>query len=319
MPSLFQRTRILEFPHTATLVNARLDDWHEETRRQQRELVLDYGALRLSAPMELVEHHGRPHERVRGEYVQRRLRFRYVRWVKSSGMYTHLADVSRHDSARLLEGLLCWRTTDGVENCLLLDHARHESSLLFSARAAVSTIRSSAGESVEYLRDWSPPPLLPPRIIPEPRQLHQQFGGDPITVHVQGRAHRQRLFVGGLQHQNTHRPQVNVVLNLSENMNAWSLTEADRWVLKGEGKHGMDITELKAEARWVIAQLQAGRSVLVHCAVGFNRSVTVCCAVLILLEGLSAEDALARVRVNHPWARPDSHHWLVLRWLARSQ
>ncbi|NTU75547.1 MAG: hypothetical protein HGA86_05445 [Anaerolineaceae bacterium] len=29
------------------------------------------------------------------------------------------------------------------------------------------------------------------------------------------------------------------------------------------------------------------------------------------------EEALARVREHHPWARPDSHHWLVLRWLAR--
>jgi protein-tyrosine phosphatase len=55
---------------------------------------------------------------------------------------------------------------------------------------------------------------------------------------------------------------------------------------------------------------------LVHCSAGFNRSVTVCCAVLILLEGLSADAALARVREHHPWARPDSQHWLALRWLA---
>jgi hypothetical protein len=39
--------------------------------------------------------------------------------------------------------------------------------------------------------------------------------------------------------------------------------------------------------------------------------------VLILLEKLSAEDALERVRQHHPWARPDTRHWLALRWLAR--
>jgi hypothetical protein len=38
----------------------------------------------------------------------------------------------------------------------------------------------------------------------------------------------------------------------------------------------------------------------------------------MLLENLSAEAALARVRQNHPWALPDSHHWLVLRWLAQN-
>jgi len=51
---------------------------------------------------------------------------------------------------------------------------------------------------------------------------------------------------------------------------------------------------------------------------GMNRSTTICCAVLILLEGLSAEAALERVREHHPWARPDSHHWLTLRWLEMS-
>jgi hypothetical protein len=40
---------------------------------------------------------------------------------------------------------------------------------------------------------------------------------------------------------------------------------------------------------------------------------------LILLEGMSAEDALARVRDHHPWAKPDSHHWLALRWLSEME
>jgi hypothetical protein len=35
------------------------------------------------------------------------------------------------------------------------------------------------------------------------------------------------------------------------------------------------------------------------------------------LENLSAEAALTRVREHHPWARPDAHHWLKLRWLAQ--
>ncbi|MCP4543729.1 MAG: dual specificity protein phosphatase family protein [Chloroflexi bacterium] len=39
-----------------------------------------------------------------------------------------------------------------------------------------------------------------------------------------------------------------------------------------------------------------------------NHSTTVCCAVLMLLKGISAEDALERVLERHPWARPDSHH-----------
>jgi hypothetical protein len=48
-----------------------------------------------------------------------------------------------------------------------------------------------------------------------------------------------------------------------------------------------------------------------------NRSATICCAVLILLKNLTAEQALERLREHHPWARPDDRHWLKLRWLAK--
>jgi len=68
----------------------------------------------------------------------------------------------------------------------------------------------------------------------------------------------------------------------------------------------------------VVERLRAGQRVLVHCSAGFNRSATICCAALILLEGLSAEAALERVRQHHPWCRPDPHHWLALRWLAQA-
>jgi protein-tyrosine phosphatase len=74
----------------------------------------------------------------------------------------------------------------------------------------------------------------------------------------------------------------------------------------------MNFDEIRAEAGWVLDRLRDGRSVLVHCVAGFNRSVTVAIAVLILQEGLSAEAAFARVSEHHPWARPDPGHWLHL-------
>jgi hypothetical protein len=118
------------------------------------------------------------------------------------------------------------------------------------------------------------------------------------------------------------RPEVGVVLNLGDEASRWCATgevyPTDRRVRKGEGSSGMDMTEIITEARWVIEQLKAGQRVLVHCTAGFNRSVTICCATLILLEGMPAENALERVREHHPWARPDPHHWLALRWLAQN-
>jgi hypothetical protein len=36
-----RHTRILEFPHTHSLVNAHLDDLREETHGQRRDLIFD--------------------------------------------------------------------------------------------------------------------------------------------------------------------------------------------------------------------------------------------------------------------------------------
>ena len=98
---------------------------------------------------------------------------------------------------------------------------------------------------------------------------------------------------------------------------AIGLHAGDRWENKGEGREGMRVAEIAAESGWVIERLLAGQRVLVHCSAGMNRSGTICCGVLIALEGLGAEAALERVRQHHPWTHPDPYHWLNLRWQAQ--
>jgi protein-tyrosine phosphatase len=46
----------------------------------------------------------------------------------------------------------------------------------------------------------------------------------------------------------------------------------------------MAVAEIREEANWIIERLEQNQSVLVHCVAGMNRSTTVCCAVLMLLE-----------------------------------
>jgi len=164
---------------------------------------------------------------------------------------------------------------------------------------------------------------MPHRLVPQPYHLYRRFGGDPITVRIEDDLFRNRLFIGGLDVQSADRPQVDAVLNLGEEASRWVKGQSrhfnDRTSSKGEGSNGMTIAEIVEEADWVIEHLKNNQRVLVHCVAGMNRSTTICCAVLILLEGLSTEAALERVREHHPWARPDSHHWLMLRWLASGQ
>jgi hypothetical protein len=49
-------------------------------------------------------------------------------------------------------------------------------------------------------------------------------------------------------------------------------------------------------ARHVAAEIAAGKSVLVHCAWGQNRSCAICCAFAVLHRGFTAYEAIAYVR-----------------------
>ena len=313
--------RTIFFPYAASLAGARLAALADEWNGKRRDLVLDYHELRLSAPPELFNENGRVFERVQGHYLPRRLRFVGVQGLKREGLYTHLDDAPLDHAARSLRGMLHWRTSAG-EVFYLLINGSGEADLLFSAWRCVSENRSGPEEFVSYVRDWSPAPSFISRRWAETKTVHRRYGGDPAAFRVAGRLRRQQLFVGGLHNQNEKRPAVDAVLNLSEDASRWTTNGqvhlADRWIPRGEGREGMNTGEMIEEANWVIERLRAEQKVLVHCSAGFNRSVSICCAVLILLEGLSAEAALARVREHHPWARPDSHHWLTLRWLAHT-
>jgi hypothetical protein len=316
MPKTTTHTRILAFPYAESLMNARLDALYDEQHGRRRDLVVDYDELQLSRPVELVMCDGRPCERIQGHYVPRRLRFVGVSFIQRTGFYAHLDDVPIDDDGRRLRGVLSWRPASNEPLCVFDDNSDEPSTLLLSARRVEQEDRSGLNEPIEYVRDWSPPPPLPARLIPMNRQWHQRYAGDPITLQFDGRLYPRQLFVGGLDYQSEHRPNVDAVLNVSEEPGRWTVHSIDRWSCQGEGSYGMTASEMTTEAQWVIDRLRAGQRVLVHCAAGLNRSVTICCATLILLEGLPAEAALDRVREHHPWARPDAHHWLTLRWLA---
>jgi hypothetical protein len=320
MSKHFFHSRLLALPVTHSPAAGLLDAVHLVTHGNRSDLLLDYHEFQLTAQSQLIEREGRPWEHGRGIYVPRRLRFIRSRIIRGDGLLNALVGLSRDDPSRILNAVLAWRYTDG-KNYYLFDLRRQENdTLYFTASHCLQEPRPEESWEVTFERNWSPPPLSPPRLIPDPKTLRHRFGGDPVTVRLEGCLQHRRLFVGGLETQSTSRPDISVVLNLGEDPSAWTLDnpphQGDRWVNKGEGSKGMTVGELAEEADWVIAHLKNGKRVLVHCSSGMNRSSSVCCAVIIRLERISAEAALERVREHHPWARPDPHHWLALRWMA---
>ena len=151
MPEQTRRARILAFPYADSLQNARLDALLEETHGQRRELVMDYHELRLSAPSELFNHNGQPHERAQGQYFPRRIRFLDVQELKSEGVYTHLETVPPDHITRSLTSTLYWRTPEGTIYYLFGIRADEPSMLLVSARRCVSEERPGPAEEVADL------------------------------------------------------------------------------------------------------------------------------------------------------------------------
>ncbi len=315
--------KIIQHPFAALLQGARVDAYSEEQQPEGLEVVLDLQGFQVESS-KLFEKEGVLHERLTGQFVPLRLRFLGVESLRQNGFFSNLAKVPFSDPGRIVRDLLCWVQPGKPEPFYLFYmNSPISGSLRFYARDVLQEARAGEPTPQKVERDWSPAPPMKTGLVPEPKEIYEKFAGDPVTVYINGEAHDRLLFVGGVETQTRQRPEVDAVLNLGEEPSIWAKSgephPEDRWVHKGEGKDGMTIPEIRGEAQWVLERLRAGKKVLVHCVAGMNRTATVACAALMMLEGLSAEQALERVRENHPWSRPDPTHWLRLRAMSEKK
>lgn len=311
--------RIVQHPFARLMQGALLNSYDETGR----DIILDVQGLEISSS-ELFERTEKLYERIIGEYIPLRIKFFNISKLNRDEFFTSLENIAQDDASRTIEDMLSWRQPNVSDILHIIGlHGPLGAGMDFFARKATYEKRDGDQKSITLERDWSPSPPMPDRLVPRSNFLYRRFGGDPITVRIRKDVYRHRLFIGGLDVQSTQRPQVDAVLNLGEEASRWVKGQSrhfdDRTSSKGEGLNGMTIAEITEEADWIMEHLKNNQRVLVHCVAGMNRSTTICCAALILLEGLSAEAALDRVREHHPWARPDSHHWLALRCLASNQ
>lgn len=317
-----RRTRFCGSFYDEQLFDAHIDRIVEEATPRNSDIVFELRLLRLltSPTPHVVD--GWPCEIARGERVAARLRFVGGRWLWRGGGFERLDELPADAGARRLFGVSRFRQPGNGEFYWISAGTEEPGENAIAARACVLEIEEETPETVEVVRHWACAPAPTPGLPPYRPVFHPRFGGDSITIYLGRRALHRRLFIGGLHHQYERRPSVDHVLNLCGISNPWCEHSgehpADRFSPRGEGPSGMSLENLLDEACWVAERVREGKRVLVHCYAGMNRSTTVCCAALILLEGISAEEALARVRRRHPLAWPDPYHWFTLRWLARA-
>lgn len=318
------RTRYYAFPYHQEVFDAHLERVYEEPRPRGRgDIVVDFLAPRPLGEPEIELEDGRPVEVLRGERVPMRLRFMRARWHSRVGVYEDLDALPPDHRARRIYDVFHQQYPGNPRAYwFFTDFASDVHHMAVRAESCVLEERPGAREVVAIRRRWAERPPTPTGLIPRPATLHRRYGGDPVAIRLGGRVYRTRLFIGGLPQQSETRPMVDHVLNLCEVANPWVADRgahpADRHSCKGEMTESMPAEEILFEAGQVAGRLRAGERVLVHCAGGINRSSTICCATLMLLEGIGAEEALARVRVRHPEADPDPYHWFTLRWLGQT-
>lgn len=311
------RTRIIEHPFATLLQGARLDSYRET----KHEIVLCVqGFQPLSS--KLIRRDGKIIERVKAKFVPLELIFSKISKLKRDTFFIDLDKYGMDDTSRTIAYMYSWRQPNKQDVFYMFGlRLPVGADMSFLARKVNCKTSRAVQKSFIIERDWSPAPPMTNRLVPTSKSLYKTYGGDPISININGNETHRRLFIGGVHIQPKLHPQVDAVLNLGEKPSRWVKSEKDlhlndRAIEHGEGSQGMTVEQIREEAGWVIERLRDDKRVLVHCVAGMNRSVTICCAILILMERLNAEEALARVREHHPWARPDSHHWLALRWLA---
>ncbi len=82
---------------------------------------------------------------------------------------------------------------------------------------------------------------------------------------------------------------------------------------------GLDAGALERSVGDVVAELEAGRRVYLHCRAGWQRSATVAAAVIAVREDVSLSQALERLTERKPTAEPLPHQRadLTAWWQAR--
>ncbi len=225
MSRLTQHVRILALPFADSFQSAKLETLREERYGERRDFVVDYGELHLSNPATLVECDGRPYEHIQGYYLPRRLHCIEVSGLERTGLYNRLEEVPVDHGARSLRGSLYWRSPSQEARWGWFNGTHEPADLVLSARQFILEDRPGEREWVDFKRDWSPAPALPARLVPDPKKLHQRFGGDPISFRLEGRVYHRRLFVGGLDCQHDRRPDVGAVLNLGDEASLWCALE----------------------------------------------------------------------------------------------
>lgn len=324
MPKVFRRARIFESPFARELFDARIESLFEQPGgRGAVDLIFDLKVFRQHSIAETILIDEQPYEVARGEYAPMRLRFRRREWLWRTGPFEHFDRLSPYHEARRLFGILHQRQPGLGDFFLAATETAEPGMLGWRAEGYELVPLVEESETTEIVRRWAATPPSPVRAVPHRPATYFRYGGDPISVRLGKRTFKHRLFIGGLHHQRNVRPAVDAVLNLCGIENAWIAAEGahedDRLVYKGEGILGMGVADLLAEASWVAERLREGKRVLVHCFAGYNRSSTVCCAALMLLEGITADQALERVREHHPVAWPDPYHWFALRWIGQNR
>ena len=311
-------TRIVKHPFADLMQGARLDSF-EQNGNEVHIQVQGFKTLES----ELFENNGSIMERGNARHIPLKITFSNVQHMKESDFLNNLDQYALDDPSRIIGVMHSWIMPgmDDIFHMLGL-YGPEEASTNFFA-GSVTHEQGEPSDPFTFERDWSPSPPMPEGEVPQPYDIYDRFGGDPVIFNLDGKSLEDKLFVGGIENQPDQRPnEIGAVLNIGEKPSVWvkdgMLHPNDRTVEKGEGSKGMSPEEIRAEAKWVIDHLKKDESVLVHCVAGMNRSTTVTCAVLMQLEGLTAEQALQRVYEHHPWAKPDSHHWLMLRWLEKT-
>ena len=313
-----RRVHTFPSPYADTLFDAHLEWVYEDGG----DLVFDLRTLQLDAPPAPQMISGQPYELVRGRHIAQRLRFPQASLAQRSGPFAEVNTLAPHHDARRVFGFQHLLAPSWGEIFVLSSAFAEDGLLVVRGHECLLEARNETPQPVEYLRRWkaTPPPIIGPNS--HRPVLYRRYGGDPIPIRLGRRVYRQRLFVGGIGLQGEQRPAVDAVLNLCEEPNPWRMRDgvylADRLACKGELGQGMRADDLRAEAEWVVERLRNGRRVLVHCVAGINRSSSVACATLMLLEGLTPEQALTRVRSGRPQVAPDPYHWFALARLAEA-
>src|SRR5258706_728718 len=170
------QTRIIKHSFASLLQGGRLDSVQDD----DHELHLVVQGLEV-VTSKVFERERKLFERITGRHIPLKLSFSKVTQLNRADFFNTLEQIPVEDPSRIIAQMHSW-IMPAMDDIFHIFNLRAPVSANMNFFASGETHQqATSSKAFTFDRDSSPAPPMPEGVVPQPRDLHDNYGGDPAS------------------------------------------------------------------------------------------------------------------------------------------